>query len=220
MSTLVVYPESDGKRMAENTLQYQWIVTIRENLARMFRDRPDVLIAADNLIYPVEGNPRITTAPDVYVAIGRPTRRRGSYRVWDEGGLFPQVVFEILSPSNTPGDMDRKRRFYQRYGAQEYFIYNPDHPRLEVWVRSGRRLIAVPDPHQWVSPLLQIRFDMSGDELIIYQPDGRPFLTMLESDRLAEQQLAQAARELAQTADERDKLRAKLRSLGIDPDAP
>lgn len=101
METLVVYPENDGKRMAEKSLQYQWIVTIRENIAGMFHDRPDVLVAADNLIYPVEGNNRISTAPDVYVAIGRPAGHRGSYRVWAEGGIFPQVVFEILSPSNS-----------------------------------------------------------------------------------------------------------------------
>jgi Uma2 family endonuclease len=265
----IVYPESDGKPMAENTLQYQWIVTIRENLAQMFRDRPDVLVAADNFIYPVQGRPGIKTAPDVYVALGRPAGHRSSYLVWEEGGLFPQVVFEILSPGNTPHEMDRKRQFYQRHGAMEYVVYNPDHPRLDVWRRSRRRLLEIPDPHNWVSPLLNVRYDMSGEELVIYRPDGLPFLTwdetqrrtervLAESDRLrlqaeegrkraedartqAEHQRERAVRELNYMADERDRvkderdqaaaerdrereakerLRAKLRALGIDPDAP
>lgn len=219
MGTLVTYPESDGKPMAESMLQYQWIVTIRENLAQLFRDRTDVLVAADNFIYPVEGNPRITTAPDVYVAIGRPAGLRSSYLVWEEGNLFPQVVFEILSPGNTVGEMDRKRLFYQRYGVQEYVIYNPDHPHLEVWTRSRRRLVEVSDSHNWVSPLLSIRFDMSGEELVIHHPDGRPFLTVLEASLQADQNLARMADERDRERDANEKLRAKLRQLGIDPDA-
>ena len=33
----IVYPDSDGKPMAENTLQFRWIVTIKEGLDRAFR---------------------------------------------------------------------------------------------------------------------------------------------------------------------------------------
>jgi hypothetical protein len=31
-SSEVIYPESDGKRMADNTQQFRWIVVIKENL--------------------------------------------------------------------------------------------------------------------------------------------------------------------------------------------
>jgi hypothetical protein len=55
----VVYPSSDGKPMADNTLQFQWIVTIEGNLEALFRDREDVFVAGDNLWYPVEGEPEI-----------------------------------------------------------------------------------------------------------------------------------------------------------------
>jgi hypothetical protein len=30
--TKIVYPDSDGKPMADNTLQFRWIVTIKEGL--------------------------------------------------------------------------------------------------------------------------------------------------------------------------------------------
>jgi hypothetical protein len=43
----IVYPDSDGKPLAENTLQFQWIVTIKEGLERVFFDRPDVFVAGD-----------------------------------------------------------------------------------------------------------------------------------------------------------------------------
>ncbi len=83
----IVYPDSDGMPMADNTLQFQWIVTIKENLESLFRDRTDVFVAGDNLIYPVKGDNTIRLAPDVYVAFGRPKGHRGSYRVGGGGHL-------------------------------------------------------------------------------------------------------------------------------------
>ena len=35
--------------------------------------------------------------------------------------MAPQVVFEVLSPGNTPAEMKRKRLFYERYGVKEYY---------------------------------------------------------------------------------------------------
>lgn len=102
-NAMIEYPDSDGQPLAENTLQYQWIVMIQGNLDLLFRHQPDVFVAGDNLIYPVEGHPEIRMAPDIYVAFGRPKGHRGSYRVWEEAGIFPQVVFEILSPGTVPG---------------------------------------------------------------------------------------------------------------------
>nr|WP_235963697.1 hypothetical protein [Tautonia rosea] len=54
----VEYPDSDGKRMAEYTLEFQWIVTIKERLDALFRDRPDVFVAGDLLWYPSKGTTR------------------------------------------------------------------------------------------------------------------------------------------------------------------
>src|SRR6185437_6088363 len=97
---VVVYPDTDGEPMAENTLQFEWIVTIKEGLERAFRDDPNVFVAGDLFWYPVEGNNTKRMAPDVLVAVGRPKGHRSSYMQWLEGGIAPQVVFEILSPGN------------------------------------------------------------------------------------------------------------------------
>ena len=72
------YPDSDGQPMAENTLQYRWIVTIEGNLDRLFHARPDVFVAGDLLWYPVQGDPTIRMAPDALVVFGRPKGDRGS----------------------------------------------------------------------------------------------------------------------------------------------
>jgi Uma2 family endonuclease len=82
----IIYPESDGRPMADNTLQFRWITVVQGNLAALFADRPDVFVAGDLLWYPVEGRPDIRRAPDVMVAIGRPKGDRGAYLQWEEGG--------------------------------------------------------------------------------------------------------------------------------------
>ncbi len=67
----IVYPSSDGKRMAENTLQYKWITTIKRGLAALDRHRNDDFVAGDLLWDPVEGNNKIWTAPDTMVVFGK-----------------------------------------------------------------------------------------------------------------------------------------------------
>lgn len=218
----VVYPDSDGQPMAENTLQYEWIVTIKGNLDGLFRDDPDVFVAGDLLWYPVEGHPEIAAAPDTLVAFGRPKGYRGSYKQFEEGGIAPQVVFEILSPGNRAAEMVRKFRFYEQYGVEEYYIYDPDEPLLTGYRRRGDVLEPIPQMHGWVSPRLGIRFDTANGELQIFRPDGGRFLTFVEMTEEAErrQRDAHAARADADAARaETERLRAKLRALGIDPDA-
>ena len=207
----IVYPESDGKPMAENTLQFQWIVTIKEGLARVFAAQPNVFVAGDLLWYPVEGRPDISAAPDAMVAIGRPQGYRGCYKHWEEGGIAPQVVFEVLSPNNRFTEMVRKLKFYERYGPLEYYLYDPDHNRLDGWQRKGGELQEIPELNGWVRPALGICFDTSGSELRILGPDGQPFLSYpdlaTEYDRIAAER-NQIAGERDQIAGERDRLAA------------
>lgn len=74
-------------------------------------------MAADLLWYPVEYHPEIRSAPDVFVAFGRPKGHRRSYKQWEEDNTPPHVVFEILSPSNYFRPMLEKFRFYERSTA-------------------------------------------------------------------------------------------------------
>jgi Uma2 family endonuclease len=223
------YPDSDGLPMAENTEQYQWIVKIKENLEILFAANPNVFIAGDLLWYPVPD--RLVAgpmAPDVLVAFGRPKGKRGSYKQWEEDGVAPQVVFEILSPSNHKEEMRLKLAFYQKYGVEEYYIYNPDNNRFEVYMRNLERLEKIAYVKGWCSPRLQIKFEPSKETLQIYYPDGRPFLTSIELAEQAEQariqaeqataQAEQAKAELAIAQAENQRMKELLRSLGINPE--
>lgn len=240
---VIVYPDSDGQPMSDNTLQFQWIVTLQGNLDLMFAGREDVFVAGDLLWYAVEGQPAERAAPDTMVAFGRPKGYRGSYKQWEEGGVAPQVVFEVLSPGNRLEEMIRKYDFYEKHGVEEYYIYDPDDVQLTVYQRMGDRFRAVFPLRGYKSPRLGIHFDLSGEELVVYGPDGQRFLTFLEIGqrrREADQQAAEAnaraeqallAAEAAaadakrtrtekEAAEQRaDLLAARLRELGVDPDS-
>ncbi|MGP0067123.1 MAG: Uma2 family endonuclease [Isosphaeraceae bacterium] len=233
----IVYPDSDGKPMAENTLQFRWIVTIEGGLEALYRNDANVFVAGDLLWYAIEGNPKIRTAPDAMVVFGRPKGRRGSYKQWEEGGIAPQVVFEVLSPGNRFGEMLRKFRFYERHGVDEYYIYNPDSGSLEGYLRAKRALKAIPKMNGFVSPRLGIRFEPGEgpDNLVIVGPDGRRFSTYVqligrvesaderaEVERARADEQAQRAEAERRRADEQAqlaaRLAARLRELGIEPE--
>jgi Uma2 family endonuclease len=219
--TTINYPESDGKPMADNTKQFHWITVIKQNLDWLFAQDPQVFIAGDLFWYPVEGRPDIVTAPDVLVVFGRPKGDRGSYKQWEENNIAPQVVFEILSPSNSKTEMEKKLIFYDRYGVEEYYIYDPDRCHLQGWLRSEKEILNnIPIMHNWISPRLGMRFEQSGEVLILYRPDGTPFhsfnevniLLMEEQQRSeSERQSAKIERQRAESQKERaDRLEALL----------
>jgi Uma2 family endonuclease len=224
----IVYPDNDGQPMSDNTLQFEWIVTLKGGVDAVFAHDDDVFVAGDLLWYPVEGKPKIRAAPDTMVVFGRKKGYRGSYKQWEEGGIAPQVVFEVLSPNVRNQELVRKFAFYERYGVEEYYVFDPDNVTLAGWLRANGYFEEIPEMNGWTSPRLGIRFEL-GDDLRIVGPDGRPFATYLE---LAEQrgeaergrEEAQRAREEAERARQQaieqiERLRAQLKAQGIDPQA-
>ena len=181
--------------MAENTRQAEWIVTIMGNLDLQFRDDPNVFVAMDNFIYAVEGDAAMSLAPDVYVAFGRPKGHRGSYKVWEEDDIFPQVVFEIFSPSNSAQEMIEKRDFCFSCGAEEFYVYNPENNTLEGDILTSRGVTSIQDWTQFVSPRLGIRFEQVGPDLHIYGANGQRFLKFIEIGKRAEAEAKRAEKE-------------------------
>ena len=176
----IIYPESDGQPLGENTVHVDYIIFIKNGLDDLFYHNPSVFVAADLFWYPVEGKTNIVTAPDVMVIFGRPKRKRGSYRQWEEENIPPQVVVEIRSPGNSDEEMSCKFNFYNRYGVEEYYIYDTQRKKLEGWLRQGINLMPITNMQGWVSPRLQIRFEPADDELLLFGPDGQRFITYTE----------------------------------------
>ncbi len=211
----VSYPESDGLPMADNTKQFRWIVTIQGGLDAVFRDDPHVFVAGNLLWYPVEGNNLIRTAPDIFVVFGRPKGDRGSYLQWLEANIAPQVIFEIYSPGNRPGQLLGKFKFFEKYGVEEYYLYDPEDGDLSGWIRSNSELTEIPEMNGWISPRLKVRFELVDGDLRLYGPDNKKFETYLEL--VQQREKAQQEKELTQQRAER--LAAQLKAMGIEPEA-
>ncbi len=194
-ATQIIYPESDGLPMADNTKQFEIIVYIKKGLDLLFKNDPNVFIAGDLFWYPVEGQPKIVKAPDIMVVFGRPKGDRGCYKQWIEAHIPPQVVFEIVSPANTPIEMAKKLVFYNDYGVEEYYIYDPDKHELQGWFKNGELYLnPIENMQSWISPRLGVRFNNSSQSLELYGPDG----VKIESYEEMEQRLQEKERLLQQ----------------------
>ena len=239
----IIYPSSDGQPMAESTIQYELIVKIKAGCESLFKDDPNVFVAADLLWYPVEGRIDISQAPDTMVIFGRPKGDRLSYIQCREDNVTPQVVFEIRSHNDRQTKMNKKLSFYQRHGVEEYYLYDPERNELQGWQRLEGNLEVIEPMEGWISPRLGVRFELGEDGLEIYRPDGEKFISYAELeaeralDRQRLQQEAQRAEQAAQRAEQADqraeqanqraeqanqiaqRLAAKLRELNIDPDS-
>ncbi|ASC69383.1 Hypothetical Protein XM38_003100 [Halomicronema hongdechloris C2206] len=208
--TTDLYPDSDGQPMADNTKQYRWIVRLVSNLSNLLQDQT-AFVAGDLLWYPVqvEAPPVPSQAPDAMVVLGRPDGDRGSYKQWEEDNIPPQVVFEIISPSNTATEISQKQAFYDRYGVLEMVFYDPDN--LEFWgltrqAPDDRPVLLTCLNLPWTSPTLGVKFDMFEDGLALFYPHGERFKDPEE-----------LYQERNQTQRKLNRAMEKLRQLGIDP---
>ena len=225
----IEYPDSDGLPMAENKEHLVWIFKLFQGLEALFRHDPKTFVGSDMFWYPVEGNASIRTAPDVMVVFERSKDMRRSYRQWEEEGVAPHVVIEFRSPGNTDRHMQGLFDFYQTYGVEEYYVYDLTRHSLEGWRRSRRKLVPIRRMDNHTSPRLGIRFDMSGEELVVRNPDGTPFLDSIQSADQLESEREKAGMEKQRADNEklradverrkREELIAKLKAKGIDPES-
>jgi Uma2 family endonuclease len=76
--------------------------------------------------------------------------RRSSALIDGRLRAAPDLVMEVLSPSNRAHDRVRKRRFYARNGIPEYWIVDPDERTIEVLERIEGGLSY--RSHGWYGP--------------------------------------------------------------------
>ena len=115
----------------------------------------------------------------------------------------------------------KKFEFYQTYGVEEYYRYDPDRNDLTGWlVGKDGYFRAIEGIDQWTSHRLGVQFWFDEGPLTLYGPDQKKFLSFTEISQQADQETQRADRE-AQRADREaqqvKQLMAQLRSLGVDP---
>jgi Uma2 family endonuclease len=219
-----IYPTSDGQPMAEGDWHLNVMIYLILGLGLHFRNQPDVYVAGNNFLYYKEGDPTKRISPDVYVVFGVGNQVRDCYKVWEEDGKRPTVVFEITSPKTQGEDTRRKRRIYER-GLQvpEYFLFDSKgdylHPRLQGYrLVEGQYVTLKGEGNRLHSDLLNMDLIPEGAMLRLYDPvRGRYLLTLLEEHERAEQARARVQEHQARLQAEAraERLAARLRELGL-----
>lgn len=56
----------------------------------------------------------------------------------------PDMIVEVLSPSNRPFDLTTKREDYERFGVREYWAIDPDTLAVHCWRLEAGKFVSAP----------------------------------------------------------------------------
>jgi hypothetical protein len=65
-----------------------------------------------------------------------------------------------------------KLRFYERYGVEEFYIYDPDRGALSGYVGGNGELITIGAMNGWVSPRLGYVYVRESELVVLYTRYG------------------------------------------------
>ena len=204
----VDYPSSDGKPMAESDFQLLPLIYAVQRLAHYFRNRPNVYVSGNLLLYYEEGNPRARVAPDVFVVFGARSVKRDTYLLWEEPKA-PDFVLEITSLATKKEDQEDKYKLYRRLGVREYCQYDPTQDYLEPPMQGlklvGGEYQALPVRELADGTLalwskvrgLELRVQVAEERLRFHEPQtGQDLPDLAETDAQLRQE--RAARQAAE----------------------
>ena len=135
----IEYPSSDGEPLAESDHQYIPLTDTVSTLRNHYRNRTDVYVAGDMLVYYVLNDPSTSVAPDVFAVFGAlGNHPRDSWVVSREGGRVPDFVLEVASRSTWRRDREEKREIYAGMGVSEYWRFDPMDEYFDVPLEAER----------------------------------------------------------------------------------
>lgn len=222
-------------------------------LASLWADRMDWYFGVDMAIYHTTGvSTKVPVVPDAFLSLGVERRKtspendevtegRLSYALWEESGIAPTMVLEMVS--KTPGDeYDQKKEIYRRLGVLYYVVYNPKywdrdrHLPFEVYklvegAEESRYRLQMSEPY-WMPEVglgigrtrqlfggIEIEMLLWHDEQGIAYPLPEEGLKRLQQQLESERQRAERAeQQVAVEREQKARLAEYLRSLGVDPD--
>ena len=225
--TADLYPESDGKPMADTDLHYKWIVWLRQVLEGHFAQNPEVYISGNIMMYDIEGPLRTAVSPDILISFGIGRKQRRTYKVWEEGKA-PDFVMEFSSKRTYRNDLEGKVAHYTAMGIPEYFLYDVDRrylptPLMGFRLVEGAYIEVSPNVDgRLCSEVLNLNFHLLDDGLGVYAPDAEKWLQTPaeaaaaraeQAETRAEQEAARAeqAEERAEQAETRVQHEAEAR---------
>jgi len=122
--------ESNRHRIAMNVL----IASLHEALS----PREDYFTGGNMFVYysTEQIRNRDFRGPDFFAVLNVDgDKERQGWVVWEEGGKYPDVIVELMSPSTAGVDVGSKKIIYEQiFNTKDYFVYDPfDASSLRGW---------------------------------------------------------------------------------------
>lgn len=200
--------DSDEPEM-ESSLHYAQLALLVACLERLWQGQKDFFIGANLTIYfsREQLKNRDFRGPDFFLMKQTEKRPRRSWVVWEEGGKYPDIIIELLSPDTARVDRTLKKALYQdRFRTPEYFWFSPDTLEFNGYRLVGQRYVDItPNANGWLwSEVLNLFLGVQDGVLRYFQPSGEIVPTPEEAASQAEAKATQLAEQ--------------LRALGIEPE--
>jgi Uma2 family endonuclease len=232
------YPVDDG--MGEG-LGHRKTAELLRILLDLFlaHQRKVACVGANQFIYWVQGDPKKTVAPDVYVLPGVPADTDiDCWKVW-ETGIVPSVVVEVVSRSVKKDYVDAIER-YRELGVLEVIVFDgkatkssPRRVRWQIFRRiKGQGLVRVEVSNEdrvqsrqlgcWLrmvgkgsSLCLRVGLGPKGDELLPTEAEAEA-----KARAQVEAKAREAEAEAARLRKELEELKQRLASTPATPASP
>ena len=215
--TADLYPESDGKPMADTDLHISAIIRMRQLLKGHFSKRAGTYVSGNIMMYDIEGTGRTAVSPDVFVSFGVGQKPRRSYKSWEEGKP-PDFVMEFSSKGTFQNDLGPKVSIYASMAIPEYFLYDVDRRYLPFPLMGFRLLGKKPEEKVYVeipldadgglfSETLGLSFHLLDEGLGVYDVAAGRWLQTPEEAATARAEQAEA--EVSRLREELAQLKAR-----------
>ncbi len=224
----IFYPSADGEPVAETYDHLYALLTTLEVLKQYLANR-QATVLGNQFLYYAQGFPKLRVAPDVMVIFDVAPGGRNNYKIWEEGQV-PTVIFEMTSFDTKGQDKIFKKTLYEQLGVKEYWLFDPKGEWVKQQLRGYRLRGEIYEPIQdGRSEPLQLRLVIEGKLIGFYREDTGGKLLIpdelaeaLRQEVLARQQAEEVAEQERQRAEQAElqieQLKARLRSLNVDPD--
>ena len=223
----VIFPpsnlESDEPPL-ESSLHLQQMLLLIQCLNWWWRDINkinDYFVAGNMTVYysPRQIKIKDFRGPDFFLVLDTENRERNSWVVWEEGGKYPNLIIELLSPSTASTDKGLKKQIYQDiFRTPEYFWFNPQNLEFAGFILFGGTYQPIePNPQGLLwSQQLNLYLGVHDGKLRYFLPEGQLMLTPeeygVQATQRAEEQakLTEEATQLAEQQAQRAEQQTQL----------
>lgn len=220
-------PYDDGEPMESQRHLYQMMLLI-ETLKLHWAGRADYFVGGNMAVYFSSAQVKHNDfrGPDFFLVLGVDGKReRKSWVVWDEDKSL-DLVIEILSESTAAFDREGKKQIYfDNLRVREYFYYDPYSGEFAGFERNGgvQPIAPTPGPNlqeQLVSRVAGLALTRWQGEFLGITARWLRWATLDGKLLPTKEEVAQQAQQRAEQATQHaERLAARLRELGLDPNA-